>query len=119
MNNPIGVMQGRLLPKYKRRYQAHPLGYWQDEFPKAAELGLDCIEFILDYKDADQNQLMTLDRAIYGSDLSASVEHMGLKQLVGAVRKIESPMGDGKVGKFKKGDPDCGKIQSSFEMGCI
>ena len=59
MKNPIGVMQGRLLPKYKGRYQAHPVGYWQDEFPKAAELGLDCIEFILDYNDAEQNPLMT------------------------------------------------------------
>jgi L-ribulose-5-phosphate 3-epimerase len=59
MKNPIGVMQGRLLPKYKGRYQAHPLGYWQDEFSKAAELGLDCIEFILDYNDADQNPLLT------------------------------------------------------------
>ena len=59
MKNPIGVMQGRLLPKYNGRYQAHPVGYWQDEFPKAAELGLDCIEFILDYNDADQNPLMT------------------------------------------------------------
>ena len=42
-------MQGRLLPKYKGRYQAHPFGYWQDEFPIASELGLDCIEFIFDY----------------------------------------------------------------------
>ena len=57
MKNQIGVMQGRLLPKYKGRYQAHPVGYWQDEFPKAAELGLDCIEFILDYNDAEQNPL--------------------------------------------------------------
>jgi L-ribulose-5-phosphate 3-epimerase len=59
MKNPIGVMQGRLLPKYNGRYQAHPVGYWQDEFSKAAELGLDCIEFILDYNDAEQNPLMT------------------------------------------------------------
>jgi L-ribulose-5-phosphate 3-epimerase len=61
MKNPIGVMQGRLLPKYKGRYQSHPLGYWKDEFPIANELGLDCIEFILDYNDAEQNPLMTLE----------------------------------------------------------
>ena len=60
MSNPIGVMQGRLMPKYLGRYQAHPIGYWQEEFQKAAELELDCIEFILDYNDADQNPLMTL-----------------------------------------------------------
>jgi L-ribulose-5-phosphate 3-epimerase len=51
-------MQGRLLPKYKGRYQAHPLGYWQDEFLKASELGLDCIEFILDFNDVNLNPLI-------------------------------------------------------------
>lgn len=55
----IGVMQGRLLPKYKGRYQAHPLGYWQDEFPIAAALQFDYIEFIFDYNDASSNPLMT------------------------------------------------------------
>jgi len=39
---------------------------------------------------------ITLDRAMYGSDQSASVEPSGLRQLVGAVRKIEMAMGDGK-----------------------
>jgi len=38
---------------------------------------------------------ITLDRAMYGSDQSASVEPPGFKQLVGAVRKIELAMGDG------------------------
>ena len=57
MKNPLGVMQGRLLPKYKGRYQAHPVGYWADEFPIAQSLGLDCIEFILDYNDYEKNPL--------------------------------------------------------------
>ena len=38
---------------------------------------------------------ITLDRAMYGSDQSASVEPAGLRQLVGAVRKCENAMGDG------------------------
>ena len=38
---------------------------------------------------------ITLDRAMYGSDQSASVEPAGFRQLVGAVRKIELAMGDG------------------------
>ena len=58
MNNPIGVMQGRLLPKYQGLYQAHPVGYWQDEFPIAQKQGLDSIEFILDYNDAEDNPLL-------------------------------------------------------------
>lgn len=38
---------------------------------------------------------ITLDRAMYGSDQSASVEPRGLRELVSAVRKIEQAMGDG------------------------
>ena len=38
---------------------------------------------------------ITLDRSMYGSDQSASVEPSGFRQLVGAVRKIELAMGDG------------------------
>ena len=37
----------------------------------------------------------TLDRTMYGSDQSASIEPNGLSMLVGAVRKIELAMGDG------------------------
>ena len=61
MKNLIGVMQGRLLPKYQGRYQAHPVGYWQDEFAIAKQINLDCIEFILDYNDAERNPLMSDD----------------------------------------------------------
>jgi len=38
---------------------------------------------------------ITLDRSMYGSDQSASVEPAGFINLVGAVRKIEKAMGDG------------------------
>lgn len=54
-------MQGRLLPKYKNRFQAHPKNYWQSEFNIAHKLGFDCIEFILDFEDWDSNPLMTSD----------------------------------------------------------
>jgi len=58
MRNKIGVMQGRLVPKYQGRYQAFPIGMWQDEFKVAKECGLDLIEFILDFNDADKNPLL-------------------------------------------------------------
>jgi len=58
MHNKIGVMQGRLLPKYKGRYQAHPVGYWQDEFRVAKELGLDHVEFILDFNNVEENPII-------------------------------------------------------------
>ena len=38
---------------------------------------------------------ITMGRAMYGSDQSASIEPSGLIQLVGAVRKIEQALGDG------------------------
>jgi L-ribulose-5-phosphate 3-epimerase len=56
-NVEVGVMQGRLLPKYQGRYQAHPVGYWQEEFSIANTFGLSCIEFIVDYNDLSRNPL--------------------------------------------------------------
>ena len=53
-------MQGRLLPKYKNNYQAHPVGYWQNEFFIAKKLGLDLIEFILDFDGVKKNPLMNM-----------------------------------------------------------
>lgn len=55
----IGVMQGRLLPKYKGRYQAHPVAYWQDEFAIASSLDLDLIEWIFDFNEAEQNPIFS------------------------------------------------------------
>lgn len=57
----LGVMQGRLLPKLNGRYQAHPTGYWQDEFNLASNFGLDVIEFIVDLDDIENNPLMTVE----------------------------------------------------------
>jgi len=45
---------------------------------------------------------ITLGRAMYGSDQAASVEPMGFRQLVGAVRKIEKAMGSGDMGMNHK-----------------
>ena len=39
---------------------------------------------------------ITLDRAMYGSDQSASLEKRGLQQLVGGVRSVEKSLGSGK-----------------------
>jgi L-ribulose-5-phosphate 3-epimerase len=58
VKNLIGIIQGRLLPKYQGKYQAHPVRYWQKEFSIAKELGLDCIEFILDYNEVEHNPLV-------------------------------------------------------------
>ena len=54
-------MQGRLMPKYQGKYQAHPVDYWQEEFTIAKRLDLDCIEFILDYYKSEKNPLLNSD----------------------------------------------------------
>ncbi|MEO1945143.1 MAG: N-acetylneuraminate synthase family protein [Candidatus Thioglobus sp.] len=51
---------------------------------------------------------ITLNRAMYGSDQSASIEPSGLRQLVGSVRKIEKALGDG-VKKIIKEEVSCAK----------
>jgi len=55
---------------------------------------------------------ITLDRAMYGSDQAASVETAGFLQLVGAVRKIEKAMGNGKLGVIDKEIPIAKKLRS-------
>lgn len=40
---------------------------------------------------------ITLNRTMYGSDQAASIEPLGLRQLLGAIRKIEKALGDGVV----------------------
>jgi L-ribulose-5-phosphate 3-epimerase len=76
MSAEIGVMQGRLLPKYQGRYQAHPLGYWQEEFRFAKKLGLACIEFILDFNDAEINPLLSENG---GTEILAQVKATGVQ----------------------------------------
>ena len=60
----------------------------------AAALGITSIE-----------RHITLDRAMYGSDQPASVEPSGFRTLVGAIRKIEQAMGDGKLGYLEREIP--------------
>ena len=60
----------------------------------AAALGITSIE-----------RHITVDRAMYGSDQPASVEPSGFRTLVGAIRKIEQAMGDGKLGYIEREIP--------------
>ena len=54
---------------------------------------------------------ITLDRSMYGSDQAASVEPMGLRMLVGAARKIEHAIGNGKIGVQSKEVPIAKKLR--------
>ena len=74
----IGVMQGRLLPKYQGRYQAHPVDNWKPEFKLAKTKSLDCIEFILDYNDIEKNPLMN---EVGIKEIKKEVNNSGVKVL--------------------------------------
>ena len=80
----------RVIQSLRDRFEV-PVGYSGHETGlattiAAAALGATVIE-----------RHITLDRSMYGSDQSASIEPAGLSQLVGAVRKIELAMGDGSI----------------------
>ena len=51
---------------------------------------------------------ITLDRAMYGTDQSASLEESGLTHLVGILRKLPSLLGDG-VKAWAPGESDVAK----------
>ena len=59
---------------------------------------------------------ITLDRAMYGSDQSASIEPNGLRQLVGAVRKIEKAMGDGEKRVIDAEIPIARKLREHLDL---
>ena len=60
---------------------------------------------------------ITLSRAMYGSDQAASVEPIGLQMLVGAVRKIEKAMGNGKIAITNDEIPVAKKLRAHIP-GC-
>jgi len=59
---------------------------------------------------------ITLDRAMYGSDQSASVEPVGFRMLVGAVRIIENAMGDGSLGYLDKEIPIAKNLRQHLNL---
>lgn len=58
---------------------------------------------------------VTLDRAMYGSDQSASVEPSGMKRLIECVRLIENAMGDGIIKIIDEEIPIAKKLRSHIK----
>ena len=78
----------KYIPMLRERYKCN-VGYSGHEVGlavsyAASALGITSLE-----------RHITLNRSMYGSDQSASIEPPALRSLVGAVRKIEIAMGDG------------------------
>jgi len=62
---------------------------------------------------------ITLNRAMYGSDQPASIDPNGLRNLVGAVRKIESALGDGKKKIIPAEIPISEKLRAHIPLSSI
>jgi len=59
---------------------------------------------------------ITLDRSMYGSDQSASIEPSGFRQLIGAVRKIEVAMGDGVKRTYEAEAPIAENLRQHIDL---
>jgi L-ribulose-5-phosphate 3-epimerase len=53
----IGIMEGRLVPPEAGRFQCFPRDQWESEFPNAAQVPLDYIEWVYDLYGHDVNPL--------------------------------------------------------------
>ena len=99
----------RLINTLRDRYQCD-VGYSGHEVGlaisyAAAAMGITSLE-----------RHITLDRAMYGSDQAASIEPSGLRQLVGAVRKIEKAMGDGEKRVIDAEVPIARKLREHLDL---
>ena len=54
----MGIMQGRLLPKYKDSYQVFPSTTWENEFEIVSKCGFTEIELLFDIDSYAENPLM-------------------------------------------------------------
>lgn len=71
----------------------------------AAAMGITCLE-----------RHITLSRAMYGSDQSASIEPEAFRRLVGGVRKIEKAMGNGEKDLLKDEIPIAQKLRAHINI---
>ena len=53
----LGIMQGRMVGPAEGRFQSFPRDNWAEEFSRAAQAGLECIEWIYDSYGADVNPI--------------------------------------------------------------
>ncbi len=98
----------RMIKTLKDRYKCN-VGYSGHEAGlaisyAAAAMGISSLE-----------RHITLDRSMYGSDQAASVEPNGMRQLVGAVRKIEKALGDGNKRIIEAEKPIAKKLRSHIK----
>ena len=101
--NLLRIQSLRERYKCKVGYSGHEVGLAVSY--AASALGISSLE-----------RHITLDRSMYGSDQSASVEPAGFRQLVGAVRKIEKAMGNGSLEMHPKEASVAAKLRAHLPL---
>lgn len=79
----------RMIETLRRQYPAVPIGY------SGHEVGLPTTVAAVALGACYVERHITLDRAMWGSDQSASVEPQGIERLVKYIRGVEQALGDG------------------------
>ena len=85
---PLGELNLRMIETIRSRFDC-PVGYSGHEVGLATTLAAVCLGAAL------VERHITLDRAMWGTDQSASVEPQGLERLVQYIRDVETAMGNG------------------------
>lgn len=99
--SPESDLNLRIISTLRERFGV-PVGYSGHEAsisPSIVAMGLGAVVV---------ERHITLDRSMYGSDQSASIEESGLRQLVSTARKITSLWGDG-IKKYAPGESEVAK----------
>ena len=99
----------KAIPMLRERYKCD-VGYSGHEVGLAVSYAAAALEI------TSLERHITLDRAMYGSDQSASVEPNGIRQLVAAVRKIEQAMGDGEKRVLEEEVPIAKKLRAHLDL---
>lgn len=89
----------------KEKYPDVPIGY------SGHEVGLATTVTAVGLRAVMVERHITLDRSMWGSDQSASVEPQGFKKLVRDIRNIESAMGDGVIRIYESEKPIIAKLR--------
>lgn len=86
---PVADLNLKMIPTLRRTFPRVPVGY------SGHETGLAPTYAAVSLGAAFVERHITLDRAMWGSDQAASVEVIGLHQMVRNIRDIEASLGDG------------------------
>ena len=105
---PPSELNLRMIPELAQKYDV-PVGY------SGHETGLQTTVAAVTMGAAFVERHITLDRAMWGSDHSASVEPQGLQRLVRDIRTVEIALGDGQKRVYESELP----IRSKLRRGGV